>query len=239
MGVLVTPLSAGARQQEGGGARKAGRKRGQHSSTAVSRCHKTINPTAHIDHASYSQQQLYYNCSCQPGTKHVVYMGVRTANHNGTAVDCTVCAGKGSSWESVLYGLCDAEPLIELYAVEAHSLNEPAHVVERDGVRVWPQAKPWDVALATPGGLLIEMQGQGHSSRLLTKANNTDSSLAERHAKDWLYAEEAIRQGWSVLWLWVDETVRSRQIQAARWAQQLTRAVAHVKGGGCAQLFCA
>ena len=239
MGVLVTLLSAGARRQEGGGARKAGRPRQQHSSTAVSRCHQTVNPTAHADHASYSQQQLYYSCSCQPGTKHVVFLGVRTANHNGTALDCPVCAGKGSSWERVLYELCDAEQLIELYAVEAHSLNKPAQVVERDGVRVWPEAKRWDVTVAMPGGLLIEMQGQGHSSRLLTKANNTDSSLAERHAKDWLYAQEALRQGWSVLWLWVDEAVSSREIQAARWAQQLKRAVAHVKGGGAAQMFVA
>ena len=93
--------------------------------------------------------------------------------------------------------------------------------------------------IAAPGGLLIEMQGQGHSTRLLTKANNTDSSLAERKLKDWLYAQEALRQGWSVLWLWVDECISSPRAQAALWAKQLHRAVAHVKGGGCAQLFCA
>lgn len=235
----MTPLSAGAQQQERRGVRKAGRKRGQHSGTAISRCHKTVNPTAHADHASYSQQQLYYNCSCQPGTKHVVFLGVRTANHNEKALRCAVCGGKGSSWERVLYELCDAEPLIELYAVEAHSLNKPAKPVEHGGVRVYPEAKRWDVTLAVPRGLLIEMQGQDHGSRLLTKANNTDSSLADRQAKDWLYAQEALRQGWSVLWLWVDEVISDHRTQAARWAQQLTRAVAHVKGGGSAQLFVA
>jgi len=150
-----------------------------------------------------------------------------------------VCVGKGSSWERVLYELCDAEPLIELYAVEAHSLNKPAQPVERDGVRVWPESKRWDVALAVPAGLLIEMQGQGHSTRLLTKAKNTYSSMADRQLKDWLYAQEAIRQGWSVLWLWVDKGVSSTQTQAALWSQQLTRAVAHVKGGGTPQLFVA
>ena len=219
--------------------RKAGRKRGQHNSTAVSRCHHTVNRTAHADHASYSQQQLYYNCSCRPGTKHVVFLGVRTANHNDKALRCAVCDGKGSSWERVLYELCDAEPLIELYAVEAHSLNKPAQPAEHGGVRVCPEAKRWDVTVAMPRGLLIEMQGQGHSTRLLTKANTTDSSLADRQAKDWLYAQEALRQGWSVLWLWVDEGISSRRSQAARWAQQLTRAVAHVKGGGSAQMFVA
>lgn len=219
--------------------RKAGRKRGQHSSTAVMRCHKKRNSTAHVDHISYSQQQLYYNCSCQPGTKHVVYLGVRTANHNAAALHYHMCGGEGSSWERVLYDLCDAEQLIELYAVEAHSLDQPEHAVECEGVTVCPASKRWDIAIAAPGGLLIEMQGQGHSTRLLTKANNTDSSLAERKLKDWLYAQEALRQGWSVLWLWVDECISSPRAQAALWAKQLHRAVAHVKGGGAPQLFVA
>lgn len=203
------------------------------------RCHKEVNATAHADHTSYSQHKLYYNSSCQPGTKHVVYMGVRTANHNPKALKCHVCSTKGSSWEKVLYDLCEAEQLIELYAVEAHSLHKPEHAVESEGVPVCPESKPWDVAVAVPGGLLIEMQGQGHSTRLVTKANNTDSSLAERRLKDWLYAQEAIRQGWSVLWLWVDEDISSNEALAALWAKQLHRAVVHVKNEGAPQLFVA
>ena len=88
-------------------------------------------------------------------------------------------------------------------------------------------------------GLLIEMQGQGHSTRPVTKANSTEGSLAERKQRDWLYAEEAMRQGWSVLWLWVDEAVTSRDAQAALWAQQLQRAMAHVKARHAPQLFVA
>jgi hypothetical protein len=94
-----------------------------------------------------------------------------------------------------LYDLCDAEELIELYAVEAHSLDKPAAPVECEGMRVCPESKPWDVTVAAPEGLLIEMQGEGHSSSLVAKANNTDSSLAEMQLKDSLYAEEAMRQG--------------------------------------------
>ena len=235
----MTPLSAGAWRREEGGKGKAGRKRGQHSSTAVMSCHKTLNPTAHTECTSYSQQQLYYDCSCRPGTKHMVYLGVRTANLKHTARKCRVCGTQGSSWERVLYNLCDAEQLIELYAVEAHSLGKPEHDVECEGVTVCPASKRWDVAVAAPGGLLIEMQGQGHSTRLLTKAKNTDSSLAERRAKDWLYAQEALRQGFSVLWLWVNEDIRRNAALAALWAEQLHRAVAHVKGGGAPQLFAA
>ena len=203
------------------------------------RCHKKVNAAAHADHTSYSQQQLYYNCSGRPGTKHVVFLGVRTANHNETALNCRVCGSKGSSWERVLYDLCDAEQLIELFAVEAHSLNKPEHAVESEGVTVCPASKRWDVTVAVPRGLLVEMQGQGHSSRLLTKANNTDSSLAERRLKDWLYAEEAMRQGWSVLWLWVDEEISNKATLAALWAEQLHRAVAHVKSEGAPTLFVA
>jgi hypothetical protein len=128
----------------------------------------------------------------------------------------------------MLYQLCDAEELIELYAVEAHSLDKSATPVECEGVRVCPESKPWDVTVARPEGLSIKMQGVGHSSRLLTKANNTDSSLAERQLQDSLYAEEAIGQGWSVLWLWVDERISCPRQQAQQWAAQLKRAMVHV-----------
>jgi hypothetical protein len=166
-----------------------------------------------------------------------VYLGVRTANHNGAAFRCRVCGGHGSGWERVLYELCDAEQLVQLYAAEAHSLDKPAKPFESEGVRVCPEAKRWDVAVAAPEGLLIEMQGEGHSSRLVAKPNSTDSSLAERRLKDWLYAQEAIRQGWSVLWLWVDERSTNRTALADLWTAQLRHAVAHVKAGGPPQLF--
>lgn len=100
-----------------------------------------------------------------------------------------------------------------------------------------PESKRWDVAVARPEGLLIEMQGEGHSSRLVAKANNTDSSLAERQLKDSLYAEEAMRQGWSVLWLWVDGRITCPRQQAQQWAAQLKRAMVHVTQRGTPELF--
>ena len=238
MGALAPTMFAGAWKRDGGGMRKARRTCGQHSSTAVMRCHKKVYATAHADHTSYSQQQLYSNCSCQPGTKHVVFLGVGTANHGETALNCRVCGRKGSSWERVVYDLCDAEQLIELFAVEAHSLNKPEHAVEYEGVTLCTASKRWDVLLQCPWPL-IEMQGQGHSSILFTKANNSNSSLAERRLKDRLYAEEALRQGWSVVWLWVDEDISTKSTLAALWAEQLHRAVAHVKSEGAPTLFVA
>lgn len=114
----------------------AWQKRRQHSGTAARRRHKSVGSTACLDHASYSQQQLYYNCIYQPDTKDVAYLGVRIASHNVPALHCHVCGGKGSRWERVLHGLSDTEQLIGLYAVEAHSLDKPEHVVECEGVTV-------------------------------------------------------------------------------------------------------
>jgi hypothetical protein len=68
--------------------------------------------------------------------------------------------------------------LIELYAVEAYTLSKPAAAVMCEDVELHQAKKRGDVTLAAPRGLLIEMQGEGHISRLLTKANNTDSSNA-------------------------------------------------------------
>jgi hypothetical protein len=148
-----------------------------------------------------------------------------------------VCSSDGSKWELLLYDLLDKEQLIELYAVEAFSLAKPTHPLTQNGVLVHPEKKRWDVTVVVPGGLLIEMHGEGHSSRLLTKANNIDCSLAERHLRDWLYARAAMEQGWSVLWLWVNEDVACDSAEQSVWAQQLQQAVVHVQAKGLPQLF--
>lgn len=181
--------------EQGSSGGRAGRPRAQHSDTAVERCDKSINVVTHEDQPSYSEQQLYYNCDCRPGSKHVVYRGVRSANHSKTALKCRVCSSGGSKWERLLYDLLDKEQLIQLYAVEAFSLAKPTHPMTQNGVLVHPEKKRWDVTVVVPGDLLIEMHGEGHSSRLLTKANNTDCNLAERHLRDWLYAVAAMEQG--------------------------------------------
>ena len=169
----------------------------------------------------------------------MVYRGVRSANHSATALRCRVCSGEGSKWEQHLYCTLDKEDSVVLYAVEACSVAKPAEPIMCDNVRVHPEKKRWDATIVAPSGLLIEMQGEGHSSKLVSKANNTDSTMAERQLKDWLYADAAMQQGWSVLWLCVDESITSQDAQAARWAAQLRNAVAHVKGGGTPQLFVA
>jgi hypothetical protein len=107
---------AGIKVQKEGGSRKAGRPRARHNAAAVERCDMGINHVTHEGQPSYSAQQLYYNCNCRPGSKHVVLRGVRSANYSETALKCRVCSGGGSKWERFLYELLDKEQFGFTYA---------------------------------------------------------------------------------------------------------------------------
>jgi hypothetical protein len=203
MGALDPTMFAGAWWRDEVGMRKARGTCGQRSSTAMMRCHKIVYPTAHADDTSDSKQQLYSYCSCQPGTKHLTYLVVGTANHGDTTLNCRARSRRGSSWHRVVYDLCDAEQLSELCVVEAHSLDRPVHVVEYVRVRLCKVSQRWRAVFAAPGGLATTMHGRRHSTILFTKANNCNTSLAERRLKDQLYAQQVRRQGWSVVWGWV------------------------------------
>lgn len=214
-----------------------GRKRGQHSSTAIEQWKPQVNYMKHQSMNSYSRHQNFYGCSC--GKKHAVFVSVRVANNHNNGLRCRVCERKSSKWERLLYCVLDDEQSVEMYAAEACSLAQPARPVVCGDEVLCVQKKRWDVMLAKPVGLLIEVQGEGHSQRLVTKRNNTDSSLAERQAKDSLYADEAIAQGWSVLWLCVREEVKTAKHLRPIWSAKLKEAVAHVKAKGEPRMFVA
>ncbi len=171
-----------------GGRRKAGRPCGQHNSTAQIKRHKITCPTAHADHTGDSKQQLYSICSCQSGTKQLTYLDVGTANYVDTALNCHASSRRGGSWHRVLYDLCDAEQLFELYAVQAHSLTKPEHTVEYAGLILCTISKGWDTVVAAHAGLAIGMHGRGHSVIVLAKVNKCNTCRAERSLKDQLYA---------------------------------------------------
>lgn len=187
---------------------------GQHSSTTVMRCHKIVYPTAHAYLTSDSKQQLYSNCSCQPGTQHLTDLVVESVNHGDTALNCRACSRRGSSWHRVVYDLCDAEQLCELCVVEAHSLDRPEHAVEYAWLILCTVSKRWHAAFAAPCGLAISMHGRWHSTILLTKASSCNTSLAEKSLKDRWYAQQVWRQGWSVVWWWVVAHVSTKSALA-------------------------
>jgi hypothetical protein len=149
-----------------------------------------------------------------------------------------MCESLGSSsYEEVLYELCVEQSLIKLFAAEAYCLHgrQPLRLGHNDWVH--PSRKPWDVVVADPHGLLIEMHGEGHSSKVLTKSNNKDTSISDQQNRDLANAQEAVKQGWSVLWLWVDGWRVEPHSRRAAWKQQLRLAMEHVGGGGEAQHF--
>lgn len=221
-----------------GGNSRSGRKRGQHNSTAIKQWKPSVNYMKHQGMTSYSGQQNFYGCGCGR-KKHAVFVSVRVANHHNSGLRCRACERNSSKWEDLLYCVLDAEQSVEMYAAEACSLAKPARPVVCGDKVLCVERKKWDVMLAKPHGLLIEVQGEGHSQRLVTKRNNTDGSLAERLAKDSLYADEAIAQGWSVLWLCVQQGITRLKPHKAKWSAKLKEAVAHVKAGGEPRMFVA
>ena len=52
-----------------------------------------------------------------------------------------------------------------------------------------------------PGRVLVEVQGEQHSTKLNTQANNPDASLADRVSRDHALAAAAKAAGYSVVWL--------------------------------------
>lgn len=199
-----------------------------------------VNHMLHSSLPSCSTHPNHYKLWCADGeqpSKHCAFMSVRAANSSSTELSCHVCDGKGSEPEQALYAVADAEELIELYAVEACSIVKAGCVEVCDTIQVYPSRKRWDLTVVTPHGLLVEVMGQGHRSRLVTKLNNTDDSISTRQRKDFAYADAAIKQGWSVLWLWVENDDPSCRRIAKKWAAQLREALMYVVDQGKPRLF--
>lgn len=189
---------------------------------------------------SHSTHKNVYKLQCTADgqvTKHSALVTVRAAKNSSTALRCRVCGKKGSEPEKVLYALADKEELLQLYAVESCCLATKECVQLCEGGVVHPNKKRWDLVSLLPHGLLVEVMGQGHSSRPVTKPNSTEDSLAERQGKDYAYARAAVAQGWSVLWLWVNELDPSPRSRAATWAAQFRETLMYVCAGGAPQHF--
>jgi hypothetical protein len=169
-----------------------GAPRGEHSIQAVTSQDQESSGLVQLDLPSHSSLKGWFKCACS-NSKHADHRSFRSANCSDTAMACRVCAGEGSSGKRVLHVMLDERGIVKTYSVESVSLCKPAQPVEREGVRVDVTKKKWDVTVAAPHGLLIEVQGQGHNLRLVGKANNTDSSLWHRQLKGRLYTEEAQR----------------------------------------------
>lgn len=233
--------SVGAQQQQKQSSdvsfkNEMGRPRGEHNLEAQQSWIPQLSHLLHESQPSHSTHKNNYKLKCK-GPKHCAQVSVRSANYSATALACHVCKGQGSKPERLLYELLDKEECVQLYAVESFSLVQKAQVSLQDGTVICPNLKRWDVTTLQPPGLLVEVQGEGHSSKLVTRRNNTDDTITNRQLKDIGYAEAAQREGWSVLWLWWDEGCTKPHTLAEKWAAELRKAVEHVVAGGKPELF--
>lgn len=217
---------------EGTNTKKRGRPRKAHDDQALHNWESGSNAMLLESKPAYSMDKGVYTCDCMHA-KHRMFVSVRVANKRPACV-CHVCRVlgtdvKSSKYERLVYTLCDAEELIEAFAVEACAVSEVGEVEVCDGSTACVSKKRWDVMVLTPANLLIEVQGQGHSTKLVTMPNSSDSSMEARHHRDEIYAEAAVRAGCCVLWLEVGSTDTPLRVLRKAWAAELKHAVAYVR----------
>lgn len=151
---------------------------------------------------------------------------------SSSALHCKVCSGKGSSYEKEAYAILDEIKCINHFAVEAYAVGGQ---VSHAGQQLHLNKHAWDVLLAPPYKVLIEIQGEQHFSKLDTRTNSHDSSLADRANKDCALAAAAQEAGFTVVWLVAADDKARRN----RWKQAITRALQNVEAGGPPNLYIA
>jgi len=163
--------AAGQGRTDGTGTKKRGRPRKDHDEAAIAKWEQGSNAMLLSSKAAYSMDKGVVMCDCGH-EKHRMFVSVRVANKRPTCV-CHVCTvlstNEGSSsYERLVYRLCEAEDLIETYAVEACAVSESGELEVCDGTTACVSKKRWDVMVLGPASLLIEIQGEGHSTKLVT-----------------------------------------------------------------------
>lgn len=107
-----------------------------------------------------------------------------------------MCSCKGSQHERIAYAILDQLPCIKHYAVEVYADRD----VRELAARHHPTSKhAWDVMVAPPYKVLIEVHGEQHTSKLDTRSNSIDSCLSSRATRDHALAAAAVEAGYSVM----------------------------------------
>lgn len=143
-----------------------------------------------------------------------------------------MCSCKGSQHERIAYAILDQLPCIKHYAVEVYADRDVRELVARHH----PISKhAWDVMVAPPYKVLIEVHGEQHTSKLDTRSNSIDSCLSSRATRDHALAAAAVEAGYSVVWLMADTTKGTRR----RWLQEIKKAISDADAGRPAKLYIA
>lgn len=170
---------------------------------------------------SHSKAVFKSSCKCY---KHFRYLSCQRTARCNRSLACRICQGKGSSLEKLLYSILNKSAAVHAYAVEAYAVQGQN---QHEGENVQLNRHPWDAALLQPAQLLIEVQGEQHSTKLLTKAGCTDISLSSRSSRDEALRAGAVQQGFYVLWLLPGEE-RGRH-QRSSWTRAIHAMLQKVK----------
>jgi len=125
-------------------------------------------------------------------------MSCHAVSNGSRALNCRVCADKGSSYEKALYNILDQLACVEHYAVEAYAISGQ---YQHEGKLLNVSKHAWDVVLPPPLNIVLEVQGEQHVSKLDTRRNSNDQTLAGRASRDHGLAGSAQQAGFQVVWL--------------------------------------
>lgn len=84
--------------------------------------------------------------------------------------------------------------------------------------------KAWDILIVDPPGILIEVQGEQHNSKLNTMPNSTHISLTSVAGFDEKCALAAVGAGYTVVWLLLREGESETHCRH-RWKALIVKAI--------------
>lgn len=211
------------------GSGRRGRPPSQHSAAATSSFSQEYSSKDIGQLLSWSTEKLVFQSSCKH-KKHKRLLSCQRIKRTSEALLCRVCRKQGSSLEKLLYLILNQLACIYAFAVEAYAVSGE---IQHEGETVNLGRHSWDVLTIDPAKLLIEVQGQQHSTKLMTKRNCRDSSLSSRASRDRALAKAAVEAGFYVLWLDAGEE-RGRK---ARWTAAIKQVLSDMADKKPPQLY--
>lgn len=191
------------------GVGKNGRPRNAHTAAAQASFNKQYSGAELQDLRAYDNSKAVYSSSCQC-SKHFRYLACQQVSRSSKSLACRVCQKTGSSYEKIVYNILDKLAAVRAYAVEAYAVQgQHQHADELVNLN----RHAYDVLTLQPANMLIEVQGEQHSTKLMRKTKGTDGTLQQRSNKDTALRDGAVEQGCYVLWL-IPGNARGR---TSRW----------------------
>lgn len=176
-----------------------------------------------MEKATHSTEHCVWKCSCCC-PKHVQKKQCSTVARTAATLACQICKADNnavSRYAREAYTMCDGTKEILAWAVEVHAVQGTICV---EGVGQSLGKKAWDILIVDPPGILIEVQGEQHSSKLNAMPNSTHISLTSVAGFDEKCALAAVGAGYTVVWLLLREG-ESESHRRHRWKALIVKAI--------------